>query len=150
LPVRPRAGARSRSHTRAASVRGSRTITIVRPPRRTFARFLLAGGLALALAGTTAVQAQAGDLTRQIVGAWTLAEVVLEQGGKRLEPFGQDPRGFISYDVDGNFVYVLLRSDLPKIASNNSTTPRPEESMTLTKCLLAATGPTTSTMPAAR
>lgn len=99
--------------------------TIVRPPRSSFPRFLLGSGLALALAGPTAVQAQAGDLKRQIVGAWTLAEVVLEQGGKRLEPFGPDPRGFMSYDADGNFVSVLLRGDLPKVASNNRITPTP-------------------------
>ena len=99
--------------------------TIVRPPRSSFARFLLGSGLALALAGPTAVQAQAGDLKRQIVGAWTLAEVVLEQGGKRLEPFGPDPRGFMSYDADGNFVSVLLRGDPPKVASNNRITPTP-------------------------
>ena len=114
--------------------------SILRLLRGSFARFLLGAGLALALAGPAAVQAQAGDLKRQIVGAWTLAEVVLEQGGKRLEPFGPDPRGFMSYDADGNFVYVLLRGDLPKIASNNRTTPTPEESMTLIKGLLAAYG----------
>lgn len=98
--------------------------------------------VAIALAGPSSAWAQqkAGDLKKQILGGWTAVSVVSEQGGKKLEPFGAGPLGFMSFDQSGNFSLMTLRSDLPKIASNNRLTPTPEESKAIAQGILAYYG----------
>lgn len=93
--------------------------------------FVLAlAGLA-AVCGCAVAQTRAADVKQQIIGGWRVVNVVLEQGGNRREPYGPSPRGFISYDADGNYVSLVTRGDLPKVASNNRETPTAEESKAL-------------------
>jgi len=106
---------------------------------KAIAAALLVGG-SLAASTPAVAQSKAAELRQQIVGDWTLVEVVLEQDGKRQEPFGANPKGFMTYSVGGRFSYVLLRSDLPKIASNNRTDTTPEESKAVAAGVLAAYG----------
>ncbi|MBS1133973.1 MAG: hypothetical protein H6R02_1114 [Burkholderiaceae bacterium] len=85
-------------------------------------------------------QAVTSDIKEQIVGSWTLLSVVLEQGGAKTEVFGPNPKGMLTYDAKGNYAYVILRADLPKIASNNRMSPTPEESKAISTGVLAAYG----------
>ncbi len=95
---------------------------------------------ALSAQSPAGAQSKATELKQQIVGDWTLAEVVLEQSGKRMQPFGPNPKGFMTYSTGGRFAYVLLRSDLPRIASNNRMETTPEESKALASGVLAVYG----------
>jgi hypothetical protein len=85
-------------------------------------------------------QTQAVDIKEQVVGSWALVNVVLEQGAVKNETFGPNPKGMLTYDSKGNFVYVIVRADLPKIASNNRLTPTADESKALATGVLAAYG----------
>ena len=69
---------------------------------------------------STNVSAQA--LAQQIVGTWIAVSQYVDQDGKKLEPFGSDPKGMVVYDSNGRFILVLQRATLPKFASNNRMT----------------------------
>jgi hypothetical protein len=58
-------------------------------------------------------------LIKQIHGAWSLASIYNEQDGKKVEQFGPNPRGFLSFTGGGRFSMILMSASLPKFASNN-------------------------------
>lgn len=68
-----------------------------------------------------------GGLKQQLVGAWSLVAQWVEQGDKKVERFGQNPKGITIYERNGRFASILMHSDLPKIASNNAMTATAEE-----------------------
>jgi Lipocalin-like domain len=61
----------------------------------------------------------AGQAVKELVGAWTLVSVTVEQGGKKVEPFGPNPNGSLMLDGNGHFSIMVVRPGLPKFASNN-------------------------------
>jgi hypothetical protein len=79
---------------------------------------VLSGGMWF---GASAVWAKkkAATLAKQVQGSWTLVSVYTEQDGKKIEPFGSQPRGFLTITPDGRLSYILLRASLPKIAADN-------------------------------
>ena len=79
--------------------------------------------LGVALAAGAACAQTATDL----VGTWTLVSAVVEQGGTTTDTYGPHPHGILTVDADGRYVLVIVRADLPKVASNNRTTATPEE-----------------------
>lgn len=78
---------------------------------------------------TTDIGAQQGpsDLRLQMVGTWSLSEQWVEQDGKRILRFGANPKGIAIYDGNGRFATIILRTDLPKFASNNAMTGTADE-----------------------
>ena len=66
---------------------------------------------------------QQAGLRQQIVGVWSLVSQSVEKlDGSRVERFGADPKGIAFFDQSGRFAMILMRSDLPKITSNNAMT----------------------------
>ncbi len=110
-------------------------------PRRTRIRLEAAAWVVVVATVVQPVTAQtASQLRQQVVGTWELVSVVLEQDGKKVETFGENPKGLISYDANGNYVYAMARSDLPKLASNNRLAPTSEEAKAIAIGTLAAYG----------
>ena len=70
---------------------------------------------------------QHGSLAQQAVGTWAVVSQYVEQDGKRLQPFGDKPKGRVMYDDKGRFMLIALRSDLPRFASNNRMTGTVDE-----------------------
>jgi hypothetical protein len=68
-----------------------------------------------------------GASAQSIVGSWTLVSSVVERGGNRIEPFGPNPKGALIFDANGRYAAMIMRPDLPKLASDNRTTATPEE-----------------------
>ena len=71
--------------------------------------------------------AQEKSLKEQLVGAWTIVSV-----SSKFEPdgtlvWGDNPIGLIIFTSDGHYSTQLMRSDLPKYASNNRAKGTPEE-----------------------
>jgi hypothetical protein len=62
-----------------------------------------------------------------LVGFWNLVAIYVEQGDKKIEPYGPNPKGAHIYDASGRFSVTVVRSDLPKFASNNRETGTAEE-----------------------
>ena len=84
--------------------------------------------------------AGAQDLRQQIVGTWTAVSQYVDQEGKKLEPFGSDPKGMVVYDADGRFILVLQRSTLPKFSSGNRMTGTPDENKAIVQGSIAYYG----------
>jgi Lipocalin-like domain len=64
----------------------------------------------------------------QLVGTWTVvsAEQTLPNGTK-LQPFGANPEGVMTFDANGRLYFFIARSDLPKLASNSRLNLTPDE-----------------------
>jgi hypothetical protein len=62
-----------------------------------------------------------------LLAAWSPIAQYVEQEGKRVEPFGHDPKGIVIYQADGHFVLYLQKASLPIFASNNRLTGTAEE-----------------------
>jgi hypothetical protein len=83
--------------------------------------------LGLAVLPNSAV-GQQKSLKDQLVGTWTLA--AWEQtrpDGSKFQRFGANPKGIHVFDANGRTYILFSRPELPKIASNNPSTPTPEE-----------------------
>ena len=75
--------------------------------------------------------AQGPGLTDSIVGGWKLSAITLVQDGVKSEPYGGSPNGFASFHRDGRFSYMIIRSDLPRLANANRFLASPEEMKTI-------------------
>jgi hypothetical protein len=82
---------------------------------------------AAVLATDASAQQKPSELRQQIVGTWSLSAQWVEQDGKKVERFGTSPKGIAMYDSNGRFATILLRTDLPKFASNNAMTGTADE-----------------------
>jgi len=82
----------------------------------------------------------AQNLREQVVGTWTAVSQYVEQNGKKLEPFGSNPKGMVVYDRTGHFILVLQRASLPKFASNNRLTGTDQENKAIVQGSIAYFG----------
>lgn len=92
-----------------------------------FARVAAAMSL-LAFGVAVPVSTASAQMDRNLVGAWTIVSITVEQGDKKTEPYGTNPKGTQVFDGGGRFAIVVTRADLPKVASNNRETATAEES----------------------
>src|SRR5712692_4469985 len=71
---------------------------------------------------------QQKSLKDQLVGTWTTVSWdQTNKDGTKFQRFGANPKGVNVFDANGRFFVMFARPDLPKIASNNPSTPTPEE-----------------------
>jgi hypothetical protein len=82
--------------------------------------------LGLALSGGDAVGQQAKINKTQLVGSWTLVSNTGSNQSPTAKNFGPND-GFATFEANGRFSIQLVRSDLPKFASNNRDTGTAEE-----------------------
>lgn len=89
-----------RRHVFAMSFVGSLLLVLALPAREAFA--------------------QQRTTKDQLVGAWTFVSAFnVRADGSKFDPFGGKGTGALLFDRSGQFSWVLLRSDIPKMASNN-------------------------------
>jgi hypothetical protein len=77
---------------------------------------------------------------KDLVGTWTLVSFTLEQDGKKTDMYGPNPQGQLTYDANGRFSVIIIRSDLPKFASNNRVAGTPEENKAVVQGSIAFFG----------
>jgi Lipocalin-like domain len=81
--------------------------------------------LLLAFAYATMAIAQQTNISKTlVVGSWTLVSNTTSSPGAK--PFGAND-GVAIFETNGRFSLQLVRSDLPKFASNNRDTGTPDE-----------------------
>ena len=90
--------------------------------------------------GPLSGSAIAQSLREQIIGTWLAISQYVDQDGKKLEPFGPDPKGMVIYDANGYFVLVLQRATLPKFQSNNRLAGTAEENRAIVQGSIAYFG----------
>ena len=75
--------------------------------------------LGIGLPASNAV-AQQKSLKEQLVGTWTFVSAVnTRPDGTKFDPFGGKGVGMQFFAGTGQFSYQIIRSDIPKVASNN-------------------------------
>jgi hypothetical protein len=83
------------------------------------------------LAGASALILPAGKASAQtakdVVGTWTMVSNVTDQSGKKIEPFGANPKGIMVLEASGRYVLAVSRAGLPKLASNSRASATAEE-----------------------
>ena len=77
---------------------------------------------------------------KELVGTWTLVSITLEQDGKKTDFYGPNPQGQATYDANGRLSVIIIRSDLPKFASDNRETGTQEENKAIVQGSLAYFG----------
>jgi Lipocalin-like domain len=70
--------------------------------------------------------AQQKSFKEQLVGAWTIVSITSKLPDGSLV-WGDNPLGLLVFTSDGHYSTQLMRSDLPKYASNNRAKGTPEE-----------------------
>src|SRR3954464_6711187 len=88
----------------------------------------------LCLYGVTAM----AQTTKELTGtwAWVSVETTLADG-RKIEPFGPQPSGYVVFDGAGHFAYVLSRSGRAKFAANSREHGSAEENMATVRGTLA-------------
>lgn len=92
------------------------------------------------IATDACAQQKPAELRQHIVGTWSLSEQWVEQEGKKIQRFGASPKGTSMYDGNGRFASILLRTDLPRFASNNPMTGTADENKAIVHGSFAAYG----------
>jgi hypothetical protein len=99
------------------------------------------GAIAFAVMGAVlSGGSNAQTLKQQVVGTWTAVSQYVDQDGKKIEPFGSNPKGMVVYDANGRFVLVLQRESLPRFASNSRMTGTAEENKAIVQGSIAYFG----------
>jgi lipocalin-like protein len=96
--------------------------------------------LLLLLAFCFSAAAAFGQTAKELVGSWTLISVTVNRDGEKIEPFGPNPKGTMTFDSGGRFSIIVTRSDLPKFASNNRETGTSEENKAVAQGSIAYFG----------
>ncbi|MCV0394184.1 MAG: lipocalin-like domain-containing protein [Rhizobiaceae bacterium] len=71
---------------------------------------------ALSVAPGTALSAEADSLKEQVVGTWKLVSLVVNQGDRKVNLFGDNARGIQIMTPDGRFANIITRESLPLYA----------------------------------
>src|SRR5205807_1344671 len=74
------------------------------------------------------VFAQQKAVKDEIVGSWEFVSLDnTRSDGSKVQLFGPNPSGLLMFASDGRYISLVLRSDVPKFASNSRETGTPEE-----------------------
>jgi hypothetical protein len=96
--------------------------------------------LGLALLPGNAVSQQR-TLKEQIVGTWTVVSTVnVQKDGSKVDQFGANPKGSITFDGNGRYMLIIVRSDLPKFAADKADEGSADENKAVLKGLIAHFG----------
>ena len=98
-----------------------------------------------AMALLIGVALHAGDALAQtakdLAGTWQWVSVdTTAPDGKKAQPFGPTPQGFIVFDSNGRFAYLLSRPGRAKFAAKNREQGTPDENKETVQGSLAFSG----------
>ena len=90
-------------------------------------RFIVSVAAVSVIFSLAAAPRAAAQMAQQLVGTWSLVSAVAHQDGAQTNPFGPNPSGTLMFGSDGRYALIFLRTDLPKLASNNRMAGTPDE-----------------------
>jgi hypothetical protein len=106
-------------------------------------RSLLSTSVLMVLAAAllpSSVVAQEVSL-KELVGSWIFVSAQdVKPDGSKVDPWGPNPKGAAMYDANGRFTFMIMRSDLPKFASNNRAQATAEEGKAVAQGMIAFYG----------
>jgi Lipocalin-like domain len=63
-----------------------------------------------------------------LLGTWKVVLVDnIQLDGTRVQPYGPNPQGILTFDSAGNYALQIMRADRPKFAANDKSKGTPEE-----------------------
>jgi hypothetical protein len=77
---------------------------------------------------------------KDLVGTWTLVSVTIVYDGKKMDYFGSDPKGQVTFNPNDRFSVIITRSDVPKFASNSRDAGTSEENKAVVQGSIAYFG----------
>ena len=102
----------------------------------TFRLFLAA----VLLFAASAASAETSKETPNLAGAWTLVSSAIDLGGRKIEPYGPDPKGSLLLDPSGRYVAMIVRAGLPKIAAGGPVAGTADENKAIAGGVIAHFG----------
>lgn len=104
-----------------------------------FAAFTMLGLLMAPLTGTAVAQQKLSK--EQLVGSWTFVSAVnTRPDGSKFDPWGGKAVGLQMFDSAGRFSWQVIRSDIPRLASNNRLEGTTDEFKAVAQGVLSAFG----------
>jgi hypothetical protein len=103
-------------------------------------RIVTIAALGVALTTDTTVGQSAKSDKERFIGSWTLISLTSGEGANQTLPYGPNPNGTMMVDANGRFSITVVRSDLPKFASNNRMSGTPEENKAIVQGTIAYFG----------
>jgi Lipocalin-like domain len=89
----------------------------------------------------SSVVAQQKSIKDQLVGTWIFVSAQdVKPDGSKVDPWGPNPKGAAMYDANGRFTFMIMRSDLPKFASNNRAQATADEGKAVAQGMVAYYG----------
>jgi hypothetical protein len=79
------------------------------------------------------VRSALAQTTDSLAGSWSLVSLTVAKSGNDVELLGPHPQGQLIFGNDGRYVLIVLRSDLPKLASGNRETSTTQENETIAR-----------------
>src|SRR6187402_2540374 len=68
----------------------------------------------------------------KLVGSWSLVSIDnIYPDNSRIHPYGENPKGLLIFDANGNYAIQILKAVRPKIASADKNNCTPEENAAL-------------------
>jgi hypothetical protein len=84
---------------------------------------------------------QQRTVKQQLVGTWIFVRTEATQAdGKKILPFGPNPKGTLIFTEDGHFAHLQVAADIPKFASNSRVTGTAEENKAVVQGSIALSG----------
>src|SRR5262249_25499356 len=78
---------------------------------------------------------------KELIGSWIFVSAEdVKPDGTKVDPWGPNPKGVAMYDAKGRFTFMIMRSDLPKFASNNRAQATAEEGKAVAQGMIAFYG----------
>src|SRR3974377_550105 len=103
-------------------------------------KVMLPTGVSIAMLDSAFSSAMAQMLKQKCGGTWEVVSVFNENNGKKSEPYGSHPMGYLMFDPSGHVSLQIMRSDIPKVASNNKNTGTDAENKAVVQGTIAAFG----------
>ena len=103
-------------------------------------RFATVTALVIASMTSATVGQPAKSDKARFIGTWTLVSLTSGEGANQTLPYGPNPKGTMMVDADGRFSIMVMRSDLPKFASNNRMTGTADENKAVVQGSIAYFG----------
>ena len=96
--------------------------------------------LGIASMTSTTVGQSAKSNKERFIGTWMLVSLTSGEVANQTLPYGPNPKGTLMADANGRFSITVVRSDLPKFASNNRMSGTPEENKAIVQGIIAYFG----------
>jgi Lipocalin-like domain len=103
-------------------------------------RLIVSGAAMSAVFSSVAAPEADAQTVQDIVGTWMLVSSIAQQDGAKIDTLGTNPSGRLMFGSDGRYALIFVRSDLPKLASNNRTVGTPEENRAIAGGVIAHFG----------